>query len=644
MSRFLTMLGLMLIVGLARAAPEQVTAAEDAAAAFATHAGTAQAIQENLTRPLLSDALMSTPDGKEFAAQLICQAEDSFLEALITPSATGDIAAINIQQDSSMDGALDRFYSPPFAVSGVCANGLIACTPGSWSDCRHYAWVADRSNRLNVMETGLNQLGGCFCINNYCGSGLLANNLDSVVAAIGGAAANALARQNPYYAVTKVEVDGPLARYFGQNTADCGAAGPATLTAYFTNSGTFSNDAAAAAAVDEVYQLIADSPAATQSELITVSCDIRRSVSMDETGLDEIIDYDGGSGSISPCGSDCLQLVLGRIGNNYWGPSSCTIFEHDVRFNVLRPDRVIRATLSRAVWDDWIQVRANADLIWSGPNPWSGLGNPPGRCELKTSWDRALNVDFTPSLQAGGPVDFNIRVAVAGYGEGYAYARVTVDTECRLNDDVVLDGCQAYQADTDCSLQSETVDGVDIVRNFTATGLTPLASTVTIVGSACSENVSRDWWHKRRVYQCRGAGDYDFSAALERKAFVHASATPTDYQDRVTDTGIVTAGDLTLLDEVPVPACVAACKTRRPRVRNDVGRSGVVSDENTSPDTYDILYHECSQDLVCPLEAGEELVKACSCLDEFPEASVVMQLIRMAGQDILCSSGTPQAL
>ncbi len=642
MNRPLTMLSLLLIALTARAAPEQVTAAEDAAAAFATHAGTPQAIQENLTQPLLSSSLMRTPDGKEFAAQLICPAQDSFLEILITPSATGDIAAINIQQDTSMDGVFDRRYSPPFAVSGVCANGLIACTAGSWSDCRHYAWVADQSNSLDVNETGLNQLGGCFCINNHCGSGLLANNLDSVVAAVGGGAANALARQNPYYAVTKVEVDGPLAHYFGQNTADCGAAGPATLTAYFANAGTLSNDAAAAAAAEDVYQLMTDSPAATQSNLTTVSCDIRRSVAMDETGLNDIIDYDGGSGSISPCGSDCLQLVLGRIGDNYWGPSNCAIFEHNVRFNVLRPQRVLKATLIRAVWDDWIQVRANADLIWSGPNPWSGFGNPPGRCELKTSWDRALNVDFTRSLQVQGPADFNIRVAVAGHGEGYAYARVTVDTACYLQDDLILDGCRAYQADTDCSLQSETVDGVDIVRNFAATGLSPLPSTVTINGSACSENVSRDWWHKHRVYQCRAAGDYDFSAALERKAFVHASATPTGYQDRVTD--IVTTGDLPLLDEVAVPACVAACKTRRPRIRNDVGRSGVVSDENTSPDTYDILYHECSQDLICPLSEGEELIKACSCLDEFPEASVVMQLIRMAGQDILCSSGTPQAL
>lgn len=632
---------LMLISCAAWAAPEQVTAAEDAAVAFAVHAGTAQAIQENLTRPLLSEALMRTPDGQEFEAQLICQSQDSFLEVLITPSASGDIAAINIQQDSSMDGAYDRFYSPPFAVSGVCANGLIACTPGTWSDCRHYAWQADASNHLGVSETSLNQLGGCYCINNYCGVGLLANNLDSIVAAVGGGAANTLARRNPYYAVTKSEVDGPIARYFGQRTSDCGAAGLDGLTSYFSNPGTFLSDAEASAASNDVYQLISESPAAMQSDLTTVSCDIRRSVTMDEIRLDDIIDYDGGSGSISPCGANCLQLVLGRIGNNYWGPSACAIFEHKVRFNVLRPDRVQRATLIRSVWDDWIQVRANNDLIWSGPYTWTGPGNPPGACELETSWNRTLNVDFTSSLQTQGPVDFKIRVAVAGYGEGYAYARVTVDTACYLNDDVIIDSCQGLQANAECSLQAETIDGVDTIRNFALTGLSALPSTVTINGAACSQDVNRDWWHKRRSYQCRGAANYDFSAALDRRAFIHGSATPTDYQDLIG--GIVSSGDLTLLDEVDVAACVAACKTQKPRPRNDVSRSGVVGDENTNPQAYDIFYHQCSQDLVCPIGEGEEILKACDCLDEFPEASAVMQLVRMAGQDILCSSGTPQA-
>ena len=56
-----------------------------------------------------------------------------------------------------------------------------------------------------------------------------------------------------------------------------------------------------------------------------------------------------------------------------------------------------------------------------------------------------------------------------------------------------------------------------------------------------------------------------------------------------------------------MPACVAACKTQKPRPRNDVGRSGVLGDEMSDPIGYDILYHECNADLVCPVgEATKE--------------------------------------
>lgn len=637
---------LILVCVRARADPQVVTAAEDAAASFEQHAGTPQAIQQNLTQPLLSDAQMQTPDGTTFDAQLICQQEDGFMEVLITPSATGDIGGINIQQDTTMDGVYDRLYSPPVHASGVCANGFVSCTPGTWDSCRAYQWTADANNNLDVTEVGLSRLGGCFCLNNYCGAGLLVNNLDTTVSAVGGGAAAALAANNPYYAITNVRVNGPTAEYFGQNTAQCGAAGPTQLTSYFQAPAALPSDANAVAATDDVFQMITASPAATQSDLTTVGCDIRRSVTMDEIDLNDIIDYNGGSGSVSPCGANCLQLILGRVGNNYWGPAACSMFEHSVQFNVLRPDRIVSATLTRAVWDDWIQVRANANLIWSGPNAWVGNGNPPGRCELSTSWNRSLNVDFTNSLTAGGLVDFNIRVAVAGYGEGYAYARVTVDTSCELQPDVVVDGCQTYQSDPECNLISETVDGVETIRNYTATGLTPIPSTRTINGVACSADVTREWWDKGRTYSCVSNNDYDFTSDLERKAFIEASATPTTYQDRITDvdTGTVTItdGTMVLLDEVPVPACVSACKTRRERVRNDVGRSGVVSDSNTAPATYDMLYHECDQSNVCPLGPGEEIVKDCGCIDEFAEAAVVMQLVRMGGQDIICSSGTQQ--
>lgn len=632
----------------ALADPDDVAAARASADAFQQHAGSAQQIQDNLTNPLLSQESMIAVDGTDFEAQLMCHEENAFMEVFIAPSGTGDVGQINIQYDTNSDGTFDALYSAPMHASGVCANGIVSCTPGTWSHCQPFEWAADDSNNLTLEPTGLNQLGGCYCVNNHCGSGLLVNNLDTTVAAIGGGAAAAIGANNAYYAITKVFVAGPIARYFGQDTTQCGAAGPVGMTAYVDNPTALTADAAAITSTDAVYDLVATSPAATQSDVSNVSCQINRSVYMDEVTIDDIIDYNGGTGAVAPCGPNCLQLILGQIGNNYWGPASCSMYEHNVEFNVLRPDRVVSARLTQAVWDDWIQVRANSSLIWSGPNTWTGMGNPPGSCELSNSWNQTMNVDFTSVLQAGGLVDFNIRVAVAGYGEGYAYAQVNVDTECELSDDIILDGCQAYQEDPDCSLRAETVDGVQTFQNYQGTGLSPLPSSITVTGAGCSEVVARDWWQKQRNYSCVTNSQYEFSEALERKSFIEESATPTAYSDQIIDpdTGsyVVTNGDMFLLDEVSVAACPQACKTRRPRARNDVGRSGVVSETSTSPATHDVLYHECTADNVCPLGDGEEIVRDCGCIEDFPEASAVMQLVRMAGQDVLCSSGTPQQL
>lgn len=90
-----------------------------------------------------------------------------------------------------------------------------------------------------------------------------------------------------------------------------------------------------------------------------------------------------------------------------------------------------------------------------------------------------------------------------------------------------------------------------------------------------------------------------------------------------------------------VPACEPICKTRAPKANNDVATDEVVGAKQNSPIGWDIFYHSCSADNVCPLGESEELVSACGCLDDFPEAAVMMQTLRLAGSDLACTAGTP---
>ena len=52
---------------------------------------------------------------------------------------------------------------------------------------------------------------------------------------------------------------------------------------------------------------------------------------------------------------------------------------------------------------------------------------------------------------------------------------------------------------------------------------------------------------------------------------------------------------------------------------------------------YDSFYHACGSDNACPTGPGEEIVSACGCLDDFPEAVVMMQTVRLGGADLVCT-------
>ena len=138
-----------------------------------------------------------------------------------------------------------------------------------------------------------------------------------------------------------------------------------------------------------------------------------------------VISHVRGPYNIQSCGTGCMQLWIGRVGDNYWG-GSCAIYQENTVVEVLRPEAVTSAVLEYAKWDDYMQVWLNESKVWQGPN-----GNfPPetgGACELSTSWERNPGTDLTSHFQQAGELDFKIRVSVTGGGEGYGRIRIYYD-------------------------------------------------------------------------------------------------------------------------------------------------------------------------------------------------------------------------
>ena len=144
----------------------------------------------------------------------------------------------------------------------------------------------------------------------------------------------------------------------------------------------------------------------------------------------------GGSVAIASCGDGCLNISLGRVGDNYWCPASgCQIYDQSGFINVQNGAAITSAVLVRAKLDDriWVYLGGsppNSGLVWQSDGTWfPPLTWAPGvQCDLHTSYDENPSVDVTSILQAGGSIPFNVRVSVGGCGEGYVQLQVHYNT------------------------------------------------------------------------------------------------------------------------------------------------------------------------------------------------------------------------
>ncbi len=641
-------------------AAEPQTAASSAAHTVLDNLGSTEGIRSNASQPLTSkEAPLYTMDRTSSGfVQVTNPSSNAFVSIIAQPAATGDLGTVQVHQDLDFDGANDYAYTIPFPVSGICANGIISCEEGTWTNCLPYAWIADSDAKVSLEFTSLNKLGGCYCINQSCGSSLVWNNIGLLMKDLGGGITGVIQRQKSSYVITEVKSDGPSITYYGQDiSGPDSSAGSVSQTAYFSNPGTMSGDTEStvlsqSADPDSYYTAVTTSFANKGSATELRSCTISRSVPVNELTLADIILPMGGTGAVQSCGNNCIRVVLGRVGDNYWA-GSCAIYEENYKVFITKPEFIERATLVRAIWDDYIQVWIGGSKVYNGPN----ANFPPetaGACELSTSWNLNPNVDVTPYFKQAGVIDTRIRVSVTGGGEGYAYVEVRVNNLCEQSADVLTDNCTVLATDPDCSLQEEEVDGVLTYHNFNPTGLAPLPSTRTITGgTSCSMNVTRDWWEKDRTYRCTSNNTFDFTDAKTRIGSVADSVnsnslnqTDFTYTDKRKDLGSgawTTEGHSIALPETETPPdCELVCKTRRPIEDTEAGLSGVTTDYQTSNQGYDFLYHVCSKDHVCPAGPGEEILKSCQCIDDFAEATSIIYALDAAGKDLICSDGVPK--
>ncbi len=632
------------VLGACDALPAHAQTMEDRARAAAEAAraksSDSEALRKNYVTPGLAGQAIATVDNsRSFTPNLACSKTATLLEVMVQPRTTGDLRRVVIARDTDLDGTLDRTFNLPVPVSGICANGVVSCSPGTWQACSPFRWTVDQAAAPALEKVDLSALAGCYCINASCGSNLAWSNIASVLRDIGGGAIGALTTADPRFGVAEAVIDGPVIRYVGAQSTACASNPSLPQSSYRANPALIASDAYSASSSSSVFQALKGSTIGTGTALTSRHCKIERRITVLKPQPDQVISRTSGGYATIGSGT-AFDFLMGSPADNSLSGGSCSLVDFRMTLRVSEPDRIRDARLTHFFADDWAQVRIDGELIGSGPTPWSSHGLPPGKCELKKTFHSYPRLDLRPYLSAGDH-EIWLRAAVANEGEAFAQIHVEVDDSCRT-DEHLVDGCTPIGADPACRLESELVDGVQTWVNGIATGLKPLPQTRLVGGASCPGEITRDFFQKDRTYRCtlEALARPDTS----RGAYIIDHSTEVLLADRIrrSDGGYATpTRSFNLPDRGQVAQCEPVCKTRAPKANDAVALDGVVAARQNVPTGYDTFYHACSGDNRCPMGPGEELVAACGCLDDFPEAAAMMQTLRLAGADMVCTGAAP---
>ncbi|MEN6317922.1 MAG: hypothetical protein ABFD82_04100 [Syntrophaceae bacterium] len=642
-------------------------AAESSAQQALDHFGSADAVQANAVNPLTGGGALSTiDDTQQGTAQISCPASDKFMTVLINCGSTNDLSMVNIYQDADLDGTVEYTYTLPFPVSGVCANGVISCDAGAWTNCNYYQWTADSNGYVTTTNVGsITSLGGCYCINNSCGANLVWTNLNNILKDLGGGIVGAIQAQKAQYTISSVTASGTTISYTGQDEKQCSSG-----TAY--NSGTstpqiyagtqastvqaqkytdYSSDMENATAQEvtrqssdpqSYYSMLSQAASNQNAVSQSNSCAIKRYVTVQTTTLP------CSPGTVYDAQSDTCVIYA----NNYTPQLFVNGGGHNGCYFQYTPSPLGGDDLyigNYLCGDPWKTIYKNVRIIYTC----GGVQYILYSVEYQT-----VHFPYCPSNDMT-------------FIEGYYYTATSCSIDCSyysgsfpLNctmcaynpnkqdvlSDTVDDQCVGLENNSSCRLQNETVDGVNTFTNYQVTGLSPLPQCKTYTG-AQSHQVCHDWWEKDRVYQCQQAQTYDFSDLKRRTEVIAGSVTGNinkgmTYNDAPRDANgniISTSGfaDLSQASKISSYSCEQACKTRRPKQSPLASLSGTDNMYQNSTISYEFLFHKCNNG-VCPAGTGETILKNCQCIDDFAESVSIMAALSAAGRDLICSSGTKQ--
>lgn len=697
-----------------------------------------------VTKPLLSDAPMSTFDGSVVGAgQITCPGVKKFLEILVTPSPQNDIDFVQAVVDSDMDGVFDGglpggIFTARDPISGTCANGVVSCAPGTYTDCTYYQWQYDPGQRIILpVETIATSLKGCFCFNASCSPANFAESKDVILQTIGAGIINAITSADTSITASKSEIDGPVIRYYGDDLADCAVAPDGEVAGLDLNLSTFgAADPVAAVnagvSLDQLAQHEVDKQTAEAGSLLSLlmssvartnasaqECAISRTPWVKRTTIDQyfcpttkttyasektcqdagcygdfVVDHmflDSQPGLFKnvylffsgPAGLDALIISSKLLGEG----GRCSVAPRP-RLNtfLVQPQTTIEFQAGFC--------STNIESMYTGMHPPTGTVAPYWQLlpfvdasSGESATVEIAQLEFSPDgerlLVTARVVDFQ---ATYEYWCPEADETICTDTIVINDHDYITvefvaqdradyvcdyrqqevqelieetqDGCKILDVDPECAIRNETrydAAGAPIktIVNGAFTGASPTETCRVIEEFA---TVCYDWWRIERDYLCQD--DVDLTPNIDRVAAIDNSLAATQsgygYTDHSRDVtydpdsggfvfgGVnVTEGTFDFLHN-PAEECQFTCKVLLTNKLSQANSAGTTANYRVDATTGVVSYRNCVNN-VCPVKPGETILTPCSCINEFDQATSIMNILHMTGKDLICSDGVKKS-
>ena len=652
---------------LAAVSPSQSDPAASANSTYGSFAGQIDnaAGVLNMLSTMTNGGVMKTLNGQhEFSANFLQSSGKVLIRVSVTPApATGDIQKIYIEQDPEATGTMTNGSVYPTStdegrlISGVCADGYIACPPGTFSGCTYNKWSTSTDGIIRTVPVAtVMDLQACTCFNNYCSSraNVAMMNIDLIAKDFGSGILASFLSSGSGYTVSGARRSGGVIEYFGVKIENVGYSRSASARPTQGNrreipmaSGEsvenvkswFSSgeiDPTAASAASEIQRQRAE-PNSMYNLLTSIS---NHGSSIRECTNTRLIDVPTEEFHLET--NEVSYTEIQEIAARHYVTQ-----ESNLGFSVRNVGGPVMAEFifptAPDVTDTELQqldVIMNSGSVLTGPTIiLSGIGCSGVGLNTAT-WRKNMGGEGFPIW---GPV---IPCEAAGAQTIVTRMKAIATWKAQSLKEIINDGCSALDSNPNCTLRNETWDGRAKTSNFTPTGMATLEICKNYPGELRMTRQCRDWFVQKRDYLCtENSPPYTFSSE-EIKKTQDSAQLNGNVLSYDTHNSHVTAEINTM--DAGASYCEQSCKTRMPIRATTITYTGLSSEQRTAAAAarsgYTYFYHLCKPgdtgELVCPLSAGEQIVQNCTCSITKDMGDIIgsMEALHDATKDVTCSS------